>query len=284
MNYYEILEISPKASEQVIRMAYRALVKQYHPDVFEGDKEFAEKKTKELNEAFLVLSDPAKRAKYDKSGYVWEEEQVIKIKETPKSKWKNFWFYYKWHTYASIFIIIVLAVSIRSCVTRINPDISVMFLSSVPLAEQDSKLIENEFAKYVEDYTKNGKNEVSVNNIYFSQNAVDAQINMAMRQKFIAELAAGDTVLFITDKASVEEFAKNNILAKINDIEGATIEYDSTLIKLNVQRLFPSLSEYAPKELYIGIRNYDPKTISKEASKKTERAKALIAKLIKASY
>lgn len=278
MNYYENLEISPNASEQAVMLAYKALFAKYNVD----DKASKEK-LEEINKAFLVLSDPVKRAKYDKNGFVWEEEQVIKIKETPKSKWKNFWFYYKWHTYASIFIMIVLAVSIRSCVTRINPDISVMFLSSVPLAEQDNKLMENELAKYVEDYTKNGKNEVSLNNIYFSQNAADAQMNMAMRQKFIAELAAGDTVLYITDKTSIEEFTKNNILGKINDIEGAITEYDSTLIKLNVQKLFPNLSEYAPKELYIGIRNYDPKTISNQASKKIEKAKAIIRKLIQAS-
>jgi hypothetical protein len=278
MNYYEILEINTNASEQAVMLSFKALFHQYNSDEAQNKE-----KLEEINQAYLVLSDPAKRAKYDKNGYVWEEEQVIKMKETPKSKWKNYWFYYKWHTYASIFIIIVLAVSIRSCVTKINPDISVMFISSVSLEEADTKLIENELAKYVEDYTKNGKNEVSVNNIYFSKNAGEEQISMAMRQKFIAELAAGDTVLYITDKASIEEFTKNNVLGKINDIEGAITEYDSTLIKLDIQKLFPNLSDYAPKELYIGVRNYDPKTISKAASIKIQKAKSLIAKLIQSS-
>lgn len=65
MNYYDILEISPKASDEVIRMAYKALVKKYHPDVFHGDKIFAEKKMKEINEAYEVLSDSSKRRLYD---------------------------------------------------------------------------------------------------------------------------------------------------------------------------------------------------------------------------
>ena len=61
MNYYELLEISENASEEVIHMAYKALVKKYHPDVYAGDKSFAEEKMKAINEAYSVLSDLTKR-------------------------------------------------------------------------------------------------------------------------------------------------------------------------------------------------------------------------------
>lgn len=65
MTYYELLEISENASEEVIHMAYKALVKKYHPDVYIGDKSFAEEKMKAINEAYSVLSDSDKRSAYD---------------------------------------------------------------------------------------------------------------------------------------------------------------------------------------------------------------------------
>ncbi len=67
INYYEILEIQPNASDEVIKMAYKALVKQYHPDSYEGDITFAENKIKEINLAYDTLSDKNKRAVYDKN-------------------------------------------------------------------------------------------------------------------------------------------------------------------------------------------------------------------------
>lgn len=66
-NYYEILEINEKASQEVIEKVYKVLVKKYHPDLQEnsGEKAKYEEKIKEINEAYEVLSDEAKRKEYD---------------------------------------------------------------------------------------------------------------------------------------------------------------------------------------------------------------------------
>jgi len=50
MTYYDILEVSESASVEVIDMAYKALAKKYHPDVFNGDKDYAEQQMKIINE------------------------------------------------------------------------------------------------------------------------------------------------------------------------------------------------------------------------------------------
>ncbi len=65
MNYYEILEVSVNASKEVIKNAYRALSKKYHPDSYVGDTKYAEQKMKEINTAYATLIDEAKRLKYD---------------------------------------------------------------------------------------------------------------------------------------------------------------------------------------------------------------------------
>lgn len=66
-DYYNILGVERKASADEIRSAYRKLAMKYHPDKNPGDKK-AEDKFKEINEAYQVLSDDSKRAKYDQLG------------------------------------------------------------------------------------------------------------------------------------------------------------------------------------------------------------------------
>ena len=67
-DYYEVLGVSRSATEKDIKAAYRKLARKHHPDVNPGDKG-AEDKFKEVSGAFAVLSDPEKRAKYDRGGH-----------------------------------------------------------------------------------------------------------------------------------------------------------------------------------------------------------------------
>ena len=67
-DYYEVLGVDKNATVDEIKKAYRKKAIQYHPDKNPGDKE-AEEKFKEAAEAYSVLSDPDKRAKYDQFGH-----------------------------------------------------------------------------------------------------------------------------------------------------------------------------------------------------------------------
>ncbi|HHT06382.1 MAG TPA: molecular chaperone DnaJ [Hydrogenispora sp.] len=67
-DYYEVLGVERGASEEEIKKAYRRLARKYHPDVNKDDPQ-AEEKFKEINEAHEVLSDPQKRAAYDRFGH-----------------------------------------------------------------------------------------------------------------------------------------------------------------------------------------------------------------------
>src|SRR5947207_2309685 len=69
-DYYSRFGVAKTATEKEIKTAYRKLARKHHPDVNPGDKA-AESKFKELNEAYEVLGDPAKRKKYDELGANW---------------------------------------------------------------------------------------------------------------------------------------------------------------------------------------------------------------------
>jgi curved DNA-binding protein len=73
-DYYQILGVARTASAEEIRSAYRKLALKYHPDRNPGNKQ-AEDKFKEMNEAYQVLSDPQKRARYDQLGSAYSSYQ-----------------------------------------------------------------------------------------------------------------------------------------------------------------------------------------------------------------
>lgn len=65
-NYYEILEVNERASQEIIEKAYKVLVKKYHPDLYTGEEKiYAEQKVRDLNEAYQVLSDSFLKSQYD---------------------------------------------------------------------------------------------------------------------------------------------------------------------------------------------------------------------------
>lgn len=68
-DYYTILGVSRDATPDEIKRAFRTLAKRFHPDVYDGERAFAEARFKEISEAYEVLIDPEKRANYDRYGH-----------------------------------------------------------------------------------------------------------------------------------------------------------------------------------------------------------------------
>lgn len=72
-DYYEVLEVDKNASEKEIKKAYRKLAKKYHPDMNKDDSKATTEKFKEVSEAYEVLADADKKARYDRFGHAGVE-------------------------------------------------------------------------------------------------------------------------------------------------------------------------------------------------------------------
>ena len=73
-DYYEVLEVSPGTSADDLKRAYRKLALRWHPDRNPDDRGTAEERFKELNEAYQMLADPERRARYDQFGHAAFEQ------------------------------------------------------------------------------------------------------------------------------------------------------------------------------------------------------------------
>jgi curved DNA-binding protein CbpA len=78
-DYYSILHVLPSAEIDVIKAAYKALARKYHPDTYAGDKAYAGKRMQEINDAFGVIGDPDKRKKYDEKRKAANQEDEFSL-------------------------------------------------------------------------------------------------------------------------------------------------------------------------------------------------------------
>jgi len=87
-DYYATLGVAKSASQEEIQRAYRKLARKYHPDINKASG--AEEKFKDIGEAYEVLKDPDKRAKYDRYGAAWKAAE--QGGGTPPPGYEDIWF------------------------------------------------------------------------------------------------------------------------------------------------------------------------------------------------
>lgn len=94
-NHYKILGLTPDAEDAVIKAAYRALCKKYHPDRYDGDKSFATDLMKKINNAYEILSNPQKKKEFDEKWGQSEDfssteqtEETFNASKELESEWR----------------------------------------------------------------------------------------------------------------------------------------------------------------------------------------------------
>ncbi len=125
---------------------------------------------------------------------------------TPKDKLKNFWFYYKYHILAIVFLAFVLTIGISQCATKEKYDIEVVLFTYSTYTGGQIDALEEQLELYGEDTNGDGEVNVQVIDCSYNKDETADQQN-AKRSKLTALIAAdSNALLFITDEASFEYF------------------------------------------------------------------------------
>ncbi len=128
--------------------------------------------------------------------------EVAIVPKTPKEKWDNFWFQYKWYVVVVTAVTVVLAVLIAQCVSRPKYDFEAVYFTYTPVLDEQTEKIAEYLGKYAEDVNKDGEVKVQVINCSFSDKG-NVQYKNTMLTK-LQTLIAGDekALIYITDKDS----------------------------------------------------------------------------------
>lgn len=128
--------------------------------------------------------------------------------ETKKDKRANFWYYYKWHIILSILGAILVFSIVYSIVSKVKPDYQVALMTQVAYPEAVCDQLADTFEQYAEDRNGDGQVVVQINNYQFIQGEAaenaDPNVVMAGVVKFTADAQMGDSMIYITDKASFD--------------------------------------------------------------------------------
>lgn len=148
-------------------------------------------------------------------------------KEKFKKKWENYWFYYKIHTIVAVVLILIVALLVKQCSDRVNPDITVMIVSrTVNLSDAQTASIQNMLDKYTTDINGDGRRVAECDCYYFGD-AQNAQMNYALQAKLIANVSDAERVLYITDDGYYKELSKTgSLFDKLSNIDTAAPNSD----------------------------------------------------------
>lgn len=198
--------------------------------------------------------------------------EVAIIPKTPKEKWDNFWFQYKWAVIAAVASFIVLTVLITQCASRKNPDLEIVYFSYTPILDQQATLVSEYFEGITKDVNEDGEIVVQVVNCSFQNNG-NIQYRNSILSKLQAIIAADEkALLFITDDKSIEYFDNLNTDGGIFD--GEAIPLGEEFYKATESKDFGPLTA----KLSISIRRISDTLLEKKADigKYYEESKRLL--------
>jgi len=201
----------------------------------------------------------------------------VKPKKFTKEWWEYFWDYYKIHTIATIFVIIIVLSTVSECVNRVHYDMQVDFISELGLSEDAQTKLQELMSEKTEDITGNEKQETFLYFLNMSYTS-DPQMEQAMQTKLMVETACSEAYVFILSPKYVDYFNGSKIFMNSNEwtdkesINGEVVSLkDSSVLKeLGIDT----------ENLYIGIRNIrkdeDADVAAKKQKNEIEFAKFLL--------
>ncbi len=123
-----------------------------------------------------------------------------------KDWWAYFWDYYKWHTIATGFVVVLVAVTAVQCATKTVYDMTMTYAGDAAFADETVTAISDELSGIINDSDGNGEKNIFFQQLTFGAQNTDPQYEMAMQTKLMLELSAGESFLFIFSKSQLDTY------------------------------------------------------------------------------
>ena len=209
---------------------------------------------------------------------------------TPKQKWQNFWFYYKWWVLAAVALIVMITIGVWQMLTTVQPDYLFVMVTRDVISDSCIESLEEDLGKCAEDLNGDGKIYVEVENLPLAQYAggtknASAEMNS---QKLMAYLVSADAMGYIFDEvcfddylAELKESADNGIF--FDELNVSDSGYEPTEHYWNWENN-PKSSTYwgveMPKQLYFGVRILGGTASGEGPTKRHDTCKKLLEEYI----
>ena len=143
-------------------------------------------------------------------------KQMKDLKRFSKEWWVNYWFYYKIHTIASIFVLALIIGTIVDVVTRVKPDVEVMIASQQMFSDEQVEEMKAKMSEIIDDVNNDGQKSVLLTPLNIAKEGGD-EMQIASRQKLDLEFAAGDTFVFFLDKHLFELYNQDSFFIELGN-------------------------------------------------------------------
>lgn len=181
--------------------------------------------------------------------------------KTPKGKWENYWYHYKWHTLGAITAAIVLTVLIVQMVTKEKPDYELVVVTKNAVLQETLDHMEAALEQYGRDLNGDGQVDVRIQNIWLGES--QDQMAVANQQRFVLSISTGDAMFY----AFTPEVYQDRILTQEQELDdyhffdelgvqadGVSEDGRYWNWKGDPLQQHEWVKDIAPEDLYFGVR------------------------------
>lgn len=187
--------------------------------------------------------------------------------EKPKfgtKKWfENYWYHYKWHTIAGLFLLFVIVTFVADMLGKEVYDTEVSVNCKTAISYEQSDQMSRLLSQYATDYDGNGEVNVGVNLNVFPPNETDAQMMMAAQVKFAAEVSEGNSMIMIMDDYIYDQIGDPTVFCDLSVYSDKAYDQNRK-IKLSDTPLGedPLLAEIAD-DIFLVLRSPDTHAVKR---------------------
>lgn len=138
-----------------------------------------------------------------------------------KKKWENYWYYYKWHTIAGVFVLLLAVVFIHDIATKEQYDTTVMFAHSEYVEDAEIAQLKSTLEQYIPDVDGNGEVNLLMTPIFMQGGEggepSDPEYAYAMQMKMVSELSVNPTLIVIFDDGFLRTFSEEGFLQDLSE-------------------------------------------------------------------